>query len=178
MRRRLKRFFKTPKGMLTLILGVHWILLAAPAEGSRAVAVRLARIGGRRNRGGCRHPSAANWRLAISQRRDPECRHRRHGAPITQEPWYVDAVTSVAAILSKYPGFSVRGANVFNPAALAMVAAYYLFHASESWWGAQTGDSGFPKLILVAAGVFIANRVNRMPLSPGTSWGLTSCSSP
>jgi Na+-transporting NADH:ubiquinone oxidoreductase subunit NqrB len=75
-------------------------------------------------------------------------------------------VISVAAILSKYP-FRVRRANVFNPAVLAMVASYYIFHAVESWWGAQTGHAGLSKLamlFLVAAGVFIANRVNRMTL--------------
>jgi len=161
MRRRLKRFFKTPKGLLTLILATL-ILLAAPAEGSRAVAVRLAASVAaatavdvvilRRRSGGWRFPSGAILSAAIVVM-----------VLRSQEPWYVDAVTSVAAVLSKYP-FRVRGANVFNPAALAMVAAYYLFHAGESWWGAQTGDSGLARLFLVAAGVFIANRVNRLPL--------------
>ena len=43
-----------------------------------------------------------------------------------QEPWYVPTLTSVIAVLSKYC-FRTQ-ANVFNPAALAMVASYYLFH--------------------------------------------------
>jgi hypothetical protein len=58
----------------------------------------------------------------------------------------------------------VGQANVFNPAALAMLASYYLFHAGESWWGAVTDVDGPAKLILMAAGVYITNRVNKIPL--------------
>jgi len=29
-----------------------------------------------------------------------------------------------------------RSANVFNPAALAMILSYYVFHTGQSWWGA------------------------------------------
>jgi Na+-translocating ferredoxin:NAD+ oxidoreductase RnfD subunit len=43
-----------------------------------------------------------------------------------QQPWYVGAVTSAIAVLSKYV-FRTRSANVFNPAALAIVATFYLF---------------------------------------------------
>ncbi|HEY1495435.1 MAG TPA: RnfABCDGE type electron transport complex subunit D, partial [Candidatus Solibacter sp.] len=45
-----------------------------------------------------------------------------------QEPWYVTTITSLIAVFSKYV-FRVGQANVFNPAALAMLASYYLFHA-------------------------------------------------
>jgi Na+-translocating ferredoxin:NAD+ oxidoreductase RnfD subunit len=79
-----------------------------------------------------------------------------------QEPWYVPTATSVIAVLSKYC-FRAQ-ANVFNPAALAMVASYYLFHAGESWWGAQTDAIGLGKLLMMVAGVIVANRVNKMPL--------------
>ena len=81
----------------------------------------------------------------------------------SQEPWYVPTVTSVIAVLSKYV-FRSRRANVFNPAALAIVASYYLFHAGQSWWGAQTDLPGPPQLVMILAGVYIANRVNKMPL--------------
>jgi Na+-transporting NADH:ubiquinone oxidoreductase subunit NqrB len=88
-----------------------------------------------------------------------------------QEPLYVTTVTSVIAVLSKYC-FRSRGANVFNPAALAMIASYYLFHAGESWWGAQTDTIGLAKLLMVGAGVIVANRVNKMPLVADVSGDL------
>ena len=80
-----------------------------------------------------------------------------------QEPWYIATVTSVAAILSKYI-FRSRAANVFNPAALAIVGAFYVFHTGQSWWGALPEVTPVAQVALVAAGVFIADRVNKMPL--------------
>ena len=44
-------------------------------------------------------------------------------------------ITSALAILSKYI-VRTRAGNVFNPAALAIVATFPLFHAEQSWWGA------------------------------------------
>jgi Na+-translocating ferredoxin:NAD+ oxidoreductase RnfD subunit len=80
-----------------------------------------------------------------------------------QEPWYVATVTAAIAVVSKYI-FRANGASVFNPAALALVAGDHLFHAGQSRWGTQTDVSGPAQLLLVAAGVFIANRVNKMPM--------------
>ncbi len=80
-----------------------------------------------------------------------------------QEPWYVVTITSVAAVLSKYILRS-RSANVFNPAALAIVASFYVFHTGQSWWGALPEVTPLAQAVLVAAGVFITDRVNKMPL--------------
>ena len=80
-----------------------------------------------------------------------------------QEPWYVTTITSVAAVLSKYL-FRSRSANVFNPAALAIIASFYVFHTGQSWWGALPEVTPVAQVVLVAAGVFIADRVNKMPL--------------
>jgi Na+-translocating ferredoxin:NAD+ oxidoreductase RnfD subunit len=168
MRRRAKNFFKTPKGLLTIIL-VIFAAIAAPREGVRAVAPGLAsaiiaaglvdtlilRV---RKKSGQTGPSA--WEFPS-------------GAVLTalivamvlraQEPWYVTTITSVVAILSKYI-FRIRTANVFNPAALAIVASFYVFHTGQSWWGALTEVAPFTQALLFAAGIFIAERVNKMPL--------------
>jgi Na+-translocating ferredoxin:NAD+ oxidoreductase RnfD subunit len=80
-----------------------------------------------------------------------------------QEPWYVVAITSVAAVLSKYL-FRSRTANVFNPAALAIIASFYVFHTGQSWWGALTEVHPAAQAVLVIAGVFMTDRVNKMPL--------------
>jgi Na+-translocating ferredoxin:NAD+ oxidoreductase RnfD subunit len=80
-----------------------------------------------------------------------------------QEPWYVAACTSAIAILSKY-AFRTRSANVFNPAALALVASFYMFNTGQSWWGALPEITPIALAVLFATGVFIADRVNKMPL--------------
>jgi Na+-translocating ferredoxin:NAD+ oxidoreductase RnfD subunit len=80
-----------------------------------------------------------------------------------QEPWYVSACTSAVAIASKYL-FRTRSANVFNPAALALVVTFYVFDTGQSWWGALPDVSPAALLVLVATGIFIADRVNKLPL--------------
>jgi len=80
-----------------------------------------------------------------------------------QEAWYVAAITSIAAVLSKYI-FRSRSANVFNPAALGVVASFYIFHTGQNWWGALPNVAPLAQIVLIAAGVFIADRVNKMPL--------------
>jgi Na+-translocating ferredoxin:NAD+ oxidoreductase RnfD subunit len=168
MRRRVKNFCKTPKGLLTIIL-VIFVAMAAPGEGIRAVAPGLVSA-----------TTAAGlvdalilWVRKKGWRDKENAWEFPSGAVLTalivamvlraQEPWYVTTITSVAAILSKYV-FRFRAANVFNPAALAIVATFYVFHTGQSWWGALTEVAPFAQVVLVAAGVFIADRVNKMPL--------------
>jgi Na+-translocating ferredoxin:NAD+ oxidoreductase RnfD subunit len=160
MWRKGRRFFYTPKGLVTIVLAI-FILTAAPGQSGRpvaglacaAMAAGLVDLLIRRwKMGDWKYPSGAVLTAAIVVM-----------VLRAQEPWYVTTVTSVIAVLSKYC-FRSRGANVFNPAALAMIASYYLFHAGQSWWGAQTDAIGLGKLLMVAAGVIVANRVNKMPL--------------
>jgi Na+-translocating ferredoxin:NAD+ oxidoreductase RnfD subunit len=80
-----------------------------------------------------------------------------------QEYWYVVAITSVAAVLSKYL-LRARSANLFNPAALAIIASFYVFHTGQSWWGALPEINPWAQLVLVAGGFYITSRVNKMPL--------------
>jgi Na+-translocating ferredoxin:NAD+ oxidoreductase RnfD subunit len=159
MWRRARRFFNTPKGLVTIVLAILF-LTAAPGQSGRPVAglasatmaaglVDLLIL--RWKMGDWKYPSGAVLTAAIVVM-----------VLRAQEPWYVTTVTSVIAVLTKYC-FRSR-ANIFNPAALAMIASYYLFHAGESWWGAQTDVIGPGKLLMVAAGVIVANRVNKMPL--------------
>jgi Na+-translocating ferredoxin:NAD+ oxidoreductase RnfD subunit len=168
MRRRTKNFFKTPKGLLIIIL-VIFVAMAAPGEGVRAVAPGLvsATMAASLLDGLILWVRKKGWRANENVWEFPS------GAVLTalivamvlraQEPWYVTTITSVVAILSKYV-FRFRAANVFNPAALAIVATFYVFHTGQSWWGALTEVAPFAQVVLVAAGVFIADRVNKMPL--------------
>src|SRR5580692_8235812 len=159
--RRAKNFFKTPKGLLTIILG-FFAAMAAPGQGFSAVARGLAAA-----------MIAAGLVDALILRSRKKAWEFPSGAVLTamiaamvlraQEPWYVAAITSVIAILSKYI-FRSRAANVFNPAALAIVATYYMFHTGQSWWGALPEVTPLAQVLLLAAGVFITDRVNKMPL--------------
>jgi Na+-translocating ferredoxin:NAD+ oxidoreductase RnfD subunit len=161
MWRSLGKFFKTPKGLLTLSL-VILAAMAAPREGLRAVSPGLlsaAIIAG--------FADMAILRIKKKSWEFPS------GAVLTalivamvlraQEPWYVVTITSVTAILSKYL-FRSRFANVFNPAALAIVLSYYMFHTGQSWWGALPELALYAQPVLVVAGLFITDRVNKMPL--------------
>ena len=159
--RKVKNFFKTPKGLVTIIL-VILAAIAAPGEGVRAVVIGLASSS-----------IAAGLVDLFILRARKKVWEFPSGAVLTaiivtmvlraQEPWYVPTVTSVFAVLSKYVVRS-RSANVFNPAALAMIAAYYVFHASQSWWGALPEVTAWAQAVLVITGIFITDRVNKMPL--------------
>lgn len=161
MRRKAKNFFKTPKGLLTIIL-VLLAAIAAPGEGLRVVLPGL--LGA---------VVAAGLVDTLILRLKKNVWEFPSGALLTamivsmvlraQEPWYVVTITSVAAILSKYIIRS-RHANVFNPAALAIIASFYVFHTGQSWWGALTEVPLGLQAILLAAGIFITDRVNKTPL--------------
>jgi Na+-translocating ferredoxin:NAD+ oxidoreductase RnfD subunit len=160
LERRIRKFFKTPKGLLTIILGV-FAAMALPGQGVSAVFSLASAT------------SAAGLVDALILRVRRKAWEFPSGAVLTamivamvlraQEPWYVTTVTSVIAILSKYV-FRSRAANVFNPAALAIIASFYVFHTGQSWWGALTDVLPVAKVALIAAGMFIAGRVNKMPL--------------
>lgn len=161
VRRRIRNFFKTPKGLVTIIL-IIFLAIAAPGQGFRAVMKGLLSAA-----------IAAGLVDLIILRVRKKVWEFPSGAVLTaiivamvlraQEPWHVTTITSVAAVLSKYI-FRTRSANVFNPAALAIIASFYVFHTGQSWWGALTDVLPVAKVVLLAAGVFIADRVNKLPL--------------
>ena len=84
-----------------------------------------------------------------------------------QTPWHVAAIASAVGVVSKYLLRS-RSANIFNPAALALFAAYFVFHSEQSWWGALS-DLALPIVepaalaMLIATGLLVTDRVNRLP---------------
>jgi Na+-translocating ferredoxin:NAD+ oxidoreductase RnfD subunit len=157
-----RRFFRTPKG-LTLIALAVLAALAAWGEGLRVVAPGLM--------------SAIGAAMLIDA---PILRLRGRrwsipsGALLTglivamiltpQEPWYVFAITSAIGVLSKY-AIRTRKANIFNPAALALIATFYLFNTGQSWWGALPEVTPYALVVLIATGGFIAQRVNKIPVA-------------
>jgi Na+-translocating ferredoxin:NAD+ oxidoreductase RnfD subunit len=77
-------------------------------------------------------------------------------------PWAA-ALTGVIAVASKYV-FRTPWSNVFNPAAVGLVVAYFLFGAAESWWGALPDLPLWSVIIILACGLFIVDRVNKLPM--------------
>ena len=155
------RFFKTPKGLLTIALLIL-LALAMPVEGIRqtfvvlisaiapAAAIDLAML--RYRRGVWEYPSGAVLTgMIVAMVLSPH------------EPWHVAAIASAIGVASKYV-LRTRTANVFNPAALGVVAVSYVFGAGQSWWGALPDAPPLTWLVLVATGIFIAERVNKMPM--------------
>lgn len=80
-----------------------------------------------------------------------------------REPWYIAAGAAALAVVSKYL-VRTRSANVFNPAALALVVASHVVGAGQSWWGALPDASPLAWIALFASGLFISERVNKIPL--------------
>ena len=154
------RYGRTPKGLVLIVLAIL-VAIASVREGVRLVIPGLA--------------GAAGAAMLVDA---PILRFREEewlfpdGALITgliiamilspHERWYVAAVTSVLAVLSKYVVRS-RSANVFNPAALALVVTYYLFDTGQSWWGALPELPPAALAVLLVTGVFITTRVNKVP---------------
>jgi Na+-translocating ferredoxin:NAD+ oxidoreductase RnfD subunit len=162
----IRRFFRTPKGLLTIVL-VVLIALSAPGEGLELVgpgvfaSILLAGLIDALILRFIRHRVTGHpWEFPS-------------GAVLTamlvcmvlsaREPWYVMASTSVLAVVTKYL-LRTRAGNLFNPAALAIVASFYLFGTAQSWWGALPNLPPASLTVLMITGLFIADRVNRVPL--------------
>ncbi len=87
--------------------------------------------------------------------------------------------TAVLAVCSKHL-FRARLANIFNPAALALVVAALAFDAGHSWWGALPDWGWGGALLVLMAGWYTANRINKLPLVLvflGTFYGLFTLAS-
>jgi len=156
----LRRFLRTPKGIFTAVL-LALLVVASAGEGVRAVGPGLL---------------AAVVAAVLADAPILWLRKSRwvfpSGAILTGlivamvmsplQPWYTVAITTVVAVLSKYLIRS-RTANVFNPAAFALVATFYVFDSAQNWWGALPEMAPAWIAVLLASGAFITWRVNKIP---------------
>lgn len=157
----LSRFFRTPKGILLIILLIL-VSIAEPRGRLHFVlpGVFLAVV-------------VAGFLDAIILRIAHEAWEFPSGAVLSglliamvlspHEPAYVFVWTSAFAIASKYI-FRTRSANVFNPAAFGLVATFYMFNTGQSWWGALPDLSPYALIVLFAVGIFMADRVKKIPM--------------
>src|SRR5581483_7620450 len=145
------KFFRTPKGLLIIVF-VILTAVAIPHEGIARVGPGLLSavlVAGaidvfilRRLNNYWEFPSGAVLTgLIIAMILSPF------------EPWYVGAATSAIAVFSKYI-FRSRFANIFNPAALAIVITFYIFDTGQSWWGALPELAPIAMVLLFVTGIF------------------------
>ena len=81
----------------------------------------------------------------------------------TSESWLVLAWTSSFGVVSKRILRTERG-HIFNPAALALLWASIAFGSGESWWGAL-GDQPWAFVgVLIVAGAYLTDRLNKLPM--------------
>jgi Na+-translocating ferredoxin:NAD+ oxidoreductase RnfD subunit len=157
----LVRFFKTPKGLLlALLTATTLVALANQPFDDAAPAVLIATaVAGLLD-------MAIVWVLR-SEWEFPS------GALLTgliigvilrpQEPTSVVVAVSVIAIVSKHV-LRTRWSNIFNPAALALVASSFLFSTGQSWWGSMPDFGLLGIIVMCVVGLFIADRINKLPL--------------
>ena len=84
-----------------------------------------------------------------------------HGDWWSMHGWWVFAVTSAVALLSKY-AIRVRGRHVFNPSNFGLVLCFLLLGASRAdplalWWG-PLSPALFAALVLIVTGGFLVLR--------------------
>jgi Na+-translocating ferredoxin:NAD+ oxidoreductase RnfD subunit len=156
------RFARTPKGSVLLILLVL-LAVTGRVEGARIVGPGVA---------------TAVLVCAVLDAALTRWRRGRWAAPdggvITGlliasvlssfEPLRVVAVAAAVAMVSKHV-VRIGKANVFNPAALGLVVVFHAMDAAQNWWGALLAivpGASWP--LLVVCGVYVARRVNRLPL--------------
>jgi Na+-translocating ferredoxin:NAD+ oxidoreductase RnfD subunit len=160
--RKVIHFFKSPKGLLTILL-VILTAIGAPGEGVGVVVLNMGAavlaagvvdlIILRLRKGAWEFPSGAVLTAMIVAM-----------VMRAQDPWIVPVITSVVAVLSKYV-LRTRQANVFNPAALGLVLMFHLMPHGQSWWGALPEVSPlWLRAALLAGGIYLTNRVNKLPL--------------
>ncbi len=166
-RRSVRRFVRTPKGLLLILFAALLAVAAVPqTHGGGMLALQVAAVGAL--------TAAAVDVVLVLARRDEWM--FPGGALLSgvivamvlsaHEPLWVVAATSALSILGKHL-FRIRAWNVFNPAALALVVSALAFNAGHAWWGAlpDFGPNGLYGLAVIAlAGLVIANHVNKLPL--------------
>ena len=159
---RMQRFFRTPKGLLVIVL----LLLLIPASFSTGIALIAPGM-----LAACAIAMLID--APILRMREKEWQFPS-GALLTGmlvamvlspfQTWEIAAVAAAIAVVSKYVA-RTRSANIFNPAALSLVITYFVFQGrtGQSWWGALSEMPPVALIALFATGLFITNRVNKMP---------------
>lgn len=160
---RFRRFVRTPKALLLMILvpliavtapratggaGRAWLVVGVAAAAGGAVDTLCAASRG----WGARLPDGAVLTgVLIGMIIDP-------GVALPT----IAAMTAVA-ILAKHLVRTRRG-HMFNPAPLVLVGAGLIGVKAQSWWGVASAPTLVIIPLVIVTGLFITDRVNRLPM--------------
>jgi Na+-translocating ferredoxin:NAD+ oxidoreductase RnfD subunit len=78
-------------------------------------------------------------------------------------PWYYVMITTIIALLSKHI-LKDRRKPFFNPAAVGLFVSAALFSTGESWWSGLSMTPVWLTIFLLAGGLIVAHRINKLPL--------------
>ena len=158
---RLRQFLRTPKGaLLAIFIGLFALggsavggSIAAPHMLAAVLGASLTELAVRRfDRRPVAWPSSAILSgMIVGFVLGPATPHLVAGA------------VGILATLGKHLLATQRW-HIFNPAALALLVSVPLFGTGQSWWGALPDLSWPFVLVLLAAGAFIVDRINKFPL--------------
>jgi Na+-translocating ferredoxin:NAD+ oxidoreductase RnfD subunit len=158
--RRLRRFLRSPKGFLLVAL-LALSVVAAPRAGITDAAQILvaATLGATAMELICVRLESGAWRFPSSA--------LLSGLIVglvlsAQEPWYVAAAAGILATDAKHL-LRLGRSHLFNPAAVGLLAVFFLFHSGQSWWGALADLPAPAIALLLVAGVLVAQRANKLP---------------
>jgi Na+-translocating ferredoxin:NAD+ oxidoreductase RnfD subunit len=76
--------------------------------------------------------------------------------------WPVTALAAGLAVVSKHV-LKIGRKPIFNPAALALLVTLLFFHTGQSWWGDLADLPVLFLPLLIVGGYFITSRVNKFP---------------
>ncbi|MBV8085362.1 MAG: RnfABCDGE type electron transport complex subunit D [Chloroflexi bacterium] len=152
------RYFRTPKGLLLLVLAVL-TAVAYPVDGFAAV-VRMLAAGA----------MAAGVDLLFMSRRnkielpDSALLTGFITAMVMSQtaPLYAPMLAAGVAIASKHLIRTASG-HIFNPAALGLLVTALLLSSEQSWWGGLGDQPAVYVLVLIALGALVVEKVNKWP---------------
>jgi Na+-translocating ferredoxin:NAD+ oxidoreductase RnfD subunit len=155
-----RRYLRSPKGRLSLILGAI-MGLGMIVTGRQTVAITALAVGTSVLLDMCM------WAIRRREFVAPS------GAILTGlligavlspiEHWYVVMNTAAFAILSKHL-IRTRWSNILNPAACGLVVSGLVLGHAESWWGALPDAGLFGALEVLLLGLLVVQQINKFPL--------------
>ena len=158
--RRLRRFLRSPKGyLLIVLLGLSCVGAAGTGAGAALRGLAAATLSAALLELLCVRMRSKAWRMPSSALLSGLIVAMVLSA---QEPFYVPAAAAAVAIGGKHLLRAGRS-HIFNPAAAGLLAVFFLFGSGQSWWGALANLPAVVIIPVLVGSAIVANRANKLP---------------